>query len=92
MNIYSIDVQIVGTAYIKAESEEEALKIANSLPNEFLEFSNGHQCIGDDICMDGGSYQGLADNDEPVALSPAMTITGVFNGEGIELVEELEDA
>jgi hypothetical protein len=88
VNVYSIDIQVAATAYIKAESEEEARKIASALPNEFLEFSNGHQLIGDDICMDGCQYRGLYDNNETTALSPAMTITGTFNGTGLELVEE----
>lgn len=88
MNVYSIDIQVAATAYIKAESEEQALEIATSLVNEGLEFSSRHQTIGDDVCMDGSQFRDLHDNDETTALSPAMTVIGTFNGQGVELVEE----
>jgi hypothetical protein len=88
VNVYSLDIQIAATAYIKAESEEEARNIASDLPNDFIEFSDRHQTVGDDICVDGTPFRGLWENDETTALSPAMTITGVSNLEGLELVEE----
>lgn len=93
MNVYSIDILIGGTAYIKAESEEEALSIAKSnMDLVGIEFSDRYQPIGDNICMDGRSFQNLIDHDEEIALSPVMTIHKVWDkGATPEFVEELED-
>lgn len=91
MNVYSFDVNLVGTAYIKANDPEDALKIAETLVDTGLEFSDRHQYLGDDICMDGGSFRGLYDNDEAIAFSPAMSINGEdnhFSSDSLQLVEE----
>jgi hypothetical protein len=87
MNVYSIDVRIVATAYIKAESEAEALEIIRGVKDTGLEFSSRHQSIDDDICVDGGDYRSLYDNDESIALSPAMTLVEPI-GEDLDLSEE----
>lgn len=95
MKIFSIDVRIVATAYIKADSEEEALALARGMRGGGIEISSRHQAAGDNICFDGGAYSGLADNDEDIALSPAMTIAALCGEEdgtdGVSFVEEIED-
>ena len=70
MKLYSIDVKIYGTAYIKADSPEHALEIAENLKNE---------CIYTDTSFEGVEISGAKfdDPDLPeVSLSPAMTIHG----------------
>jgi hypothetical protein len=88
MNVYSIDIKICATAYIKAKSEEEALEFAK---REF--HSDCGMELPDDlhwleVPITGMSY------DHPdlpdVSLSPAMSFHGPFDGDKaiIELVEE----
>jgi len=95
MNVYSLDIQIIATAYIVAESEEQALEIANrDLTETGIEFSDRHQSIGDNICLDGTVFANLVDNDEEIALSPAMSLNtraGAYTLDQIDLAEELED-
>ncbi len=64
MKIYSTDVQIWGTAYIRAENEEQALKILKE------------HILGQEIALDGELISGRSydDPDLPTAsLSPAAT-------------------
>lgn len=89
--VYSIDIKICATAYIVAESLEEAQDLANDLEDKGIELSSRYQPIGDDMCIDGSSYEALAENDERVALSPAMTIHGLWTkSDTVELVEAIE--
>lgn len=75
MNLYSINIPIIATAYILAEDENQALHIANrDLTNTGLEFSSRHQSVGNNVCIDGQPYTGLYDNEEEIALSPAMSL------------------
>lgn len=75
MKLYGIDVDINATAYIKAETREEALAIARrDLTNTGLELSSRHWSLGDNLCVDGRSYECLLENEEDIALSPAMSI------------------
>ena len=92
VNVYSIDIPLVATAYIKANSPEEALDIANAeLTDRGLEFSNRYQPIGEAVCMDGGSFEGLLDNEEDIALSPAVSLNASkYCLRDIDLAEELE--
>lgn len=76
--IYSMDVQMVGTAYIRADSPEQALAIAK----EKLSY------LG--IEVHGKRISGKRFNDPTlpsVSLSPAMTIVGPFVD---PLIEEAE--
>lgn len=65
MNVYSMDIRIVGTAYVKAENEREARRKVRELRLSGLE-------VGGDEMISGRPY------DHPdlpeVSLSPAMTI------------------
>jgi hypothetical protein len=80
VNLYSINVNIVGTAYIKAESEAQALAIANrDLRDTGFELSDGYQPIADNICIDGCQFDGLLDNEEEIAFSPAFSINADQN-------------
>jgi hypothetical protein len=86
MKCFSVDVRIIATAYILAETEEEAQKKAHALINESLEFSSRRQLIGDDVWMTGETYN----RDMPeVSLSPAMTCHGP-NGYPVEFVEDFD--
>jgi len=85
MNVYSVTIKIAATAYIKAETEADALRKAGALENCGLELPTGD--MGDaDIC-------GLAYDDPElpeISLSPAMTMHGAWSGDRteIELVHE----
>lgn len=95
MKLFSLDIPLVATAYIKADSAEQALKLANEWMTETgIEFSSRHQNIGEQLCIDGCPYACLARNDEAIALSPAMSLnTKAYVLDDIEPVAfELEGA
>lgn len=85
MNVYSIDVMICATAYIKAESEEAALKIAQEEfnKNRGMELPDNLEWL--QMPITGISYDSPDLPD--VSLSPAMSFHGPC-GEHLELVEE----
>jgi hypothetical protein len=87
--LFSVDVAIIATAYIVADSEAEAQEIANSLADEALEFSSRQQHVGVDaeIVITGESYS--ADMPE-LTLSPAMTVVGV-QGRTVDYQEDLPE-
>lgn len=89
MNLYSIDITVIATAYIKADSAEEALVHAWNMAETGIELSSRHQPAGEDICIDGRPYSAMLTNSEAVALSPAMTIHGPADP-AVEFVEALE--
>lgn len=93
MNIYSLDVKVGATAYIKADTPEQALELAKQhMTYTGIQFSDRHQNLdeaGDPvICMDGRPYPALAENEEVIALSPVMTIHGPWDDVVPELAEE----
>jgi len=71
MNLYSIDVRVYATAYIRAGSEEAALAIAKGLKDSALELN---EQWGGDMVITGLTF----DNPDlpDVSLSPSMTIIG----------------
>jgi hypothetical protein len=82
--LFSIGVTIYATAYIVAESEEEAQNIASHLPDSSGEMPTGY--FGDDIEISGERFN----PDMPeLSFSPAMTV-GPVEG-AVDLVEEFED-
>lgn len=81
MNLYSVELRLAATAYVKAESPEEALERAKTLIGDPLELES------DDETISGRKYD---DPELPeVSLSPAMTINGFWNDEHVEPVMEL---
>lgn len=86
MNVYSIDIKICATAYIKAESEEEAERIFNAT---CVEHMGGELPVDEyaDIPVSGRQYN---DPDLPeFSLSPAISFYGSWNDSfGLDLVEE----
>ena len=75
MKLYSVDIPIVATAYIKAASSEEALSKAQKLRNLSLELSEDPN---QEIPICGKPFD---DPDLPeVSLSPAMTICRLPDG------------
>lgn len=77
VKLFRIDIPLYATAYIKAENEEWALAIADFhlTANASIEFSGRYRSLEDNICMDGRSFECLLDNDEDIALSPAMSFS-----------------
>jgi hypothetical protein len=87
--LFQVEINLCATAYIKAEDEAEAKQIAaRDLVNEVLELGDRYQPAGDNICIDGRAFACLVDNEEDIALSPVMTITGC--GEVAPDYEELD--
>lgn len=85
MKLWSIDIKICATAYIKAETEEEAMKIANDLKNNGLELDeqDGETPI---------SCKQYSDPDLPdVSLSPAMTLYGPWEESTPDCVHDYEE-
>lgn len=88
MKLYSIDIKIYGTAYIKADSEEEALqKARENLTQVGLEFPcHFRDLISDhadgNIFMTGERFN----PDMPeISFSPAMTSDGPDPDAEVEL-------
>jgi hypothetical protein len=79
--IYRVDVQIAGTAYVKADSVEDALNKIATLNGSALEVAEQDGELA--IC-------GRRFNDArlpELSLSPAMTIYGVWPGDKPSEVE-----
>lgn len=69
MKLYSVDVRVVATAYIKADSKEDAIQKARSLHGDCLEVEPGDEC---EIEISGLAFD---DPDLPeISLSPTMTV------------------
>lgn len=75
MNLYSVDLELTATAYIKAESYSQAMEIAKEhLQNQSLELAEDPST---DPPITGRRYE---DPKLPaLSLSPAMTIVGSVN-------------
>jgi hypothetical protein len=85
MKLFSITVKLAATAYIKAESEEEAMSILEE------EIGSGTTFPDIDEFVDGSDYSDSKYMPE-FSLSPAMTSYGVFDSdETMELVDEFEE-
>jgi hypothetical protein len=79
--LFSMDLRLYATAYVVAESPEEAMAKLREVTdgNWGLEFANGHQVLNEGkICMDGREFPHLFKNAEEIALSPALTIDKQF--------------
>lgn len=75
--VYSVDIKIVGTLYVKAGSAQEALVIADRLRQESIELPDGW--FGSSELQVSGKM--LDDPDLPdVSLSPALSIHGPEEG------------
>ena len=80
MNVYQVEVTIHATAYIKANTPEEAIAKAKELEDRSPEILDADG----DVPISGARYD---DPDLPdVSLSPAMTI-GKLDAEHAELSE-----
>ena len=81
MPLYSIDVKLYATAYIRARSADEALKIARGLKDSSPAILD-HE---GDVLVSGARF---SDPELPdVSLSPAMTIHGPDRGARPDLAE-----
>jgi hypothetical protein len=82
MPLYSVNVDIVATAYIRASSEAEARELASQLWDVGIEVPDGDW--GVEV-----SGRGYSDPDLPVvSLSPAMTLLGPGDIDSIECVDD----
>jgi hypothetical protein len=93
MKLFSIGVVIHATAYVKAESAAEAFrKVSTDLKGQGIELSSRHQFATNNVCVDGRSYETLLDNEEDIALSPAMTVDDATLRFGdLELMHDYEE-
>lgn len=83
--VYSIEVSIAATAYVRADSEEEARAKAKELGGTGLELPE----YTDGVEISGRSFD---DPDLPeVSLSPSMTIVEINHEDECELVHDDED-
>ena len=85
-NLYNAEITITATAYVIAESEDEARAKISALHNTGIEFSDRRQQVAEELFVTGESY-GM---DMPeLSLSPAMTINYSATRPYVCLVEEL---
>lgn len=81
MNVYSVELLICATAYVKANSKEEAMRKVRKLAGQSPRIEDS----GGDVPISGFQY---ADPRLPeVSLSPAMTIHEPCNDAEAECVE-----
>lgn len=88
--LYQTGVLIAATAYILADSEEEANIIANALTDDYtgIEFSSRRQEVADGLFVTGERFG----TDLPgLSLSPAMTIQPTPTKQVVDLVEEFDE-
>lgn len=82
--VYHVDVLLVATAYIVADSEQEAAILANEAFGDGRE--GGHEAsVSDstmfgDVPVSGAPFGALVEGDEYVTLSPALTFYGSATG------------
>ncbi len=69
--LFSIDVRLYATAYIKAETEAAALEIAKGLSGSCLEM---HEDMDAELPISGKDFE--SEDLPDVSLSPAMTVHG----------------
>lgn len=81
MPIYSIEMKVRATAYIKASSEAEALRKARELEGKMPIILNSEG----EVEISGLSYNDPALPE--VSLSPAMTIHEPWDGDAFEEVD-----
>lgn len=84
--IYSVDVKAYATAYIKADSEEEALEIARTLRMDVWELPKGQ--ISEEVDVTGEQF---SDEMPDVSISPVMTCHGPDDDAGVDCVYDSED-
>lgn len=81
MKIYSIDVKLAATAYVRAKDEKEARRMVKNFATNVFEFR------GEGISSLEFDDRRLPD----VSLSPAMTGHGIWPGVQMELVYDSEE-
>ena len=88
MRVFRIDVKFYATAYIKADSAEEALAIAKTMKDGCLNIPEGER-INSDIVVSGAMY----DSPELPAesISPILTCHGPDDDAYPDCVEGDED-
>lgn len=84
MNVYSVEIKICGTVYVKARSEAEAIEEVRKLDGAGIELAEDD---GLELPITGKNYD---DPDLPdVSMSPAMTVYGPWEAEpSVEVVCE----
>lgn len=85
--VWSIDVKIYATAYIKADTEAEAMEIAKGLKDTELSFPNGSG--GEDLEVSGQQFD--SEDLPDVSLSPVMTCYGPDNETAPDCVHDPDD-
>lgn len=87
MNLYSIDVALVATLYVKAKSLAKARKIAEDMKGSGFELPVGQafDTLDEGLCVCGVEF--LSPALPNVSISPAITFTGPFPDDDLCLVE-----
>lgn len=82
--LYQIEVTLAATLYVKADSEQAALEIANATaPNAHIEVEDA----GSEVPISGAMFD---DPELPeISLSPAMTLSKVH--QHVELTEGADE-
>ncbi|MBI1202636.1 MAG: hypothetical protein GC182_09015 [Rhodopseudomonas sp.] len=78
MNIYRVDMRVCATAYIKANSPEQARRIACGLKGKSPDIADSEG----EVAVSGLSFDNP--NLPAVSLSPAMTIIAIVRNTDIE--------
>ena len=66
--LYSVDIPVYATMYIKADTPEQALDIARSKSDAWI---MTHEPSENDLTVDTSMFEFIKD---PVTISPAMTV------------------
>jgi hypothetical protein len=88
MKVFRIDVKFYATAYIKADSAEEALVIAKTMKGDCLTVPEGEH-LESDIVVSGAQYDSPGLPDE--SISPILTCHGPDDDAYPDCVEGDED-
>lgn len=84
MNVYSVDMRLAATIYVKAESEKEARDKALTFAAESFEFLPDAVTVSD-AAMDDPNFP-------EISLSPVMTGWGLYGGKRAKMNVLAEDA
>jgi len=85
--LYSVDIPVYATMYVKAETPEQALEIARSKSDAWI---MTHEPSEFDLTVDTSNYEDIEDD---VTISPAMTIQDLKDVTlHVELCHDYEDA
>lgn len=88
MPIYSIDLRVYATAYIRADNKQAAREVAESLAGQAIVLiDQGATSEHSEVEITGADYSDYSTLGEGATLSPCMTIHGIDDGAIMEEVD-----